>query len=470
MVLFELVRDKKDIYLARVRSQPHRVLKTPPPGVFAWIPHILRFSDDEVLESVGMDAFVLLGYIRLLCKITVVCGLCGILILCPVYYSSPGNPGVAGINLYSMGNLEQDGHALWAPFLFTWLFTLYLLYMLHLEYGSFVRNRQQFLRQGDVDHMHPQTTYSVQVENIPVEFRSSEKLFALFDSLFPGEVSFARISVAMSPLARNIDKRNAAVANAECAVAEFMGSDKKESPVIKINSKGKPAGALAYCSKTEEVNAMEYFKGEVVRLNGKISRYQQEARIAENAEVLPPDTPVTDEAAVDDEDDKDDAALQTNLAPKITKKSVTGTGFVTFKSRRVQATCCQVSILSEKYPTLKAFPAPEPKDIVWSNIAVTPQFTKEAENVTTTMYCVGMGFWALVLAFISALSNLNNLKTYLPFIESMDPVLYSLVAGLLPVIFLAVFMSLLPVIMAYVSELIERRKTFSGIQMEVFSW
>jgi hypothetical protein len=277
-----------------------------------------------------------------------------------------------------------------------------------------------------------------------------------------------------------------------------MCGDCKEPPTI-VLLRGRPLEGvhLPYTGKLETKNALEFYKKRILDYNTLITRYQAEVRAADTA--LPMQPAVLDAEDSDGEDQevngKEDEALLAegdegrddahsdvdamsdraissagDDAPVITKKQVSGTGFVTFKSRRAQATATQVIRLSQKYSRMKAYQAPEPNDIVWHNITVPIRYIEESMNVTHAMYIAGILFWAGILAFIAALSNLENLDNYLPFIKSMDPVLYAIVAGLLPVLVLVIFMSLLPIIMTLVSELIEKQKTYSAIHTEVLRW
>jgi hypothetical protein len=394
-----------------------------------------------------------------------------------------------------MGNIQQKGHRLWAPVFFTYFFSLTLLYLLHKEYAHFVRLRQSFLKHGDIG-VPPQRNYSILVENVPKEYRSSEKLMQLFETLFPGEVAYASIAVQMKVLSSCVEKRKIALVNAEKIVAEYMCGDSKEPPTI-VLFRGRPLEGIHFpCTgKLETKNALEFYKKQILDYNALISRYQAEVRAADSALPMQPaamDAGDSDEEAANAKDEEallaegderqDEAhsevdimsdrviSLAGNDLPVITKKQVSGTGFVTFKSRRAQATATQVIRLSQKYSRIKAYPAPEPNDIVWQNITVPTRYIEESMNVTHAMYMAGILFWAGILAFIAALSNLENLEKYLPFIKSMDPVLYAIVAGLLPVLVLVIFMSLLPVIMTLVSELIEKQKTYSAIHTEVLKW
>lgn len=86
------------------------------------------------------------------------------------------------------------------------------------------------------------------------------------------------------------------------------------------------------------------------------------------------------------------------------------------------------------------------------------------------VYYAGLMFWGVILTFIAAVSTLDNLAFILPFVNSLDPVLYAVIAGQLPVVVLMVFIMLIPTIMAAVAVYLERRKSSSAVQQEVFSW
>ena len=474
IVVFEYCRSTYgDIYLPRIRSDGHRTLDPPPKGPFAWIPHILRISDEDFYKSVGLDGYVLLRYIRLCCKVTAFTALLGLLILAPVYFSCPGNEGVAGINLYTMANVEQNGSKLWAPLLLTWFFAVFLLHCLHEEYGAVAELRQGFLERGDPANQKPQTNYSVLVENVPVEYRSTERLREFFDNLFPGEIAHACIAVGMQPLANAIKKRDAAIAEAELAVAAREASDTKERPMLRTY-KGIPVHSVCTCGDVTEVDALSYYEKEIADLNAKVSSFQVQARNAENGDVLPPGTIISDDDINGDDTDEDGASsLMSNFVPAkqvITKKSVAGTGFVTFKSRRAQAAACQVAIVSRKYPELKVFRAPDPEDIIWDNVTTSKKYIDQTTSAVSVVYYTGIIFWGAILAFVATISNLDSLSEYMPFIEDIDPALYAIIAGILPVYALVLLIYIIPIVMEWVSKVIERRKTKTSIEFNVFSW
>jgi hypothetical protein len=164
------------------------------------------------------------------------------------------------------------------------------------------------------------------------------------------------------------------------------------------------------------------------------------------------------------------ASKKSPEATNFTRRSISATGFVTFSTKRAQAVAYQVPVLSNRYPSLKALQAPAPNDIIWFNISTPILYTEHAVTLTHAGLYTGLFFWALLLAFISAVSSLSNLEKYLPFLSMLDPTVYALLQGVLPVVILIVFMLLLPVIFGMIATYLERRKTTSDVQLQVFSW
>ena len=146
------------------------------------------------------------------------------------------------------------------------------------------------------------------------------------------------------------------------------------------------------------------------------------------------------------------------------------TGFITFNSRRAHALAYQVSMLSNRFPDMIATQAVEPKDVIWSNINVPDTWNVVAQELTSMMYKSGLIFWTGVLAFVAALSNLDNIAEYFPIVNAMDPVFYAFVAGLLPVVVMNLFLDYIPIIMSWVSIYFEKLKSKSGVAHQVFNW
>jgi len=524
-ILFECFRGQREIFWPKRRTKPHRCpAEDPSLTVFGWTWCVLRRSDEETLQLVGTDGFVLLRYLRMCTRVCLGCGAFACALLLPVYATGFGDDDTIGISRLTMANITAGGTRLWAPFFCTWIFTLVLLYALYKEYEHFVHLRHQFLAKGDVD-MPVQHLYSVVAENIPKEYQTSAKLFALFESLFPGEVASAQVGIADKLIVAAHAERAILVAKLEQAVAQYEASDREDKPMLSLKG-----GEVVMCRGEEEVEAIPYYLKEVQRLNTRLQALKEQAkecgagttasadRLVVNATTPGPNTghstvyySAPTSPNEDNENENDETRLFTEdieSAPKaaepgsakdstkteskktdkkaksgccggtdedeeeekITVDDIAGTGFVTFRSKCTQMTASQVDTLSSEFPTLRAFAAPTPSNLIWFNVPASLDYIRFASLMTKIAYYAGLLFWTVILAFISAISSLSNLEKYLPFLKDLDPVSYALLEGQLPVIALIVFIALLPVIFTAVSTYIERRKTVVEVKMEVFTW
>jgi hypothetical protein len=159
-----------------------------------------------------------------------------------------------------------------------------------------------------------------------------------------------------------------------------------------------------------------------------------------------------------------------DISERITMKHISHTGFVTFNSRQAQLVATQLTFLSEDFPNLKVTNAPSVSDIIWDNIGADTTTTERVSFIVSALYTTGLLFWGVILTFIAGLSNLSTLESILPFLVYLDTAALSILQGLLPVIVLIVFMALIPIIMNAVAIYVERRKTYSEVQREVFQW
>jgi len=453
-IIFELLRGQREVFWPKRRSHPTRCPNKDLSGsIFSWIHPVLEISDDETLKLVGLDGFVLLRFLRLTAKLFLGCGAFALVFLLPIYSTGFGSSDVVGIDRYTIANVIPGGDRLWAPMLVTWIFSVLLLYLLYKEYEQFVTLRHQFLVEGDAD-MPTQQLYSATAENLPADYQSSAKLQEAFEELFPGQVLFAHVGFHTDAAVAAHEERKLCVYNLEKAIALYEAGNRTEKPMVSLHE-----GKVAMCRGTEKVDAISYYINEIRRLNRKIAAMKQKVASLDSASTLDPEAALNSTASSEriDADGEDPLAL-------------TATGYVTFRSKHAQCVASQVPVLTDQYPDLTLVAAPAPDNIIWRNVGVTLNEIRVASIVTSAMLYTGLMFWAVILAFISAISSLSNLEKYLPFLKELDPISYALLEGQLPVIALIVFISMLPVIFASVSIYVERRKTISDVRMEVFTW
>ena len=164
LVMFEYFRRKEpEIYAPRLRSMKGVVtIDAPSKSIFGWAYQVYNVSDETLLRSVGLDAYVFLRILRMCAIVGIHCSCIGLVILVPVYYTAYGDPDVNGIAMFSMANIKAGGMRLWCSFCAAYLFTGLFLYFSYKEYENFATVRQKVLTEGD--YIIPlQVGFSVQV-------------------------------------------------------------------------------------------------------------------------------------------------------------------------------------------------------------------------------------------------------------------------------------------------------------------
>lgn len=91
-----------------------------------------------------------------------------------------------------------------------------------------------------------------------------------------------------------------------------------------------------------------------------------------------------------------------------------------------------------------------PGDVIWSNLRIQ-WWERIIRNAATIGFVVALViFWAIPVAFVGSISNIDSLIERLPwleFINDIPDVILGVVTGLLPAVLMAVLMALLPIIL-----------------------
>lgn len=503
-ILFEWWRiSQLDVYCPKLRKDDGEMLPDPGRYPFSWVKAVCSVTDDEMITIAGMDAFVNLRFMKICFYIITICMIFSIGGLCPIYATSDESSDITqGITLFSMANIPDGSDKLWAPFACAYLFTIVFIIFMYKEYENFTRVRILYFKTGDVT-LPRQMSYSVQVENIPMEYRTSPRLKELFTSWFGTDVLYAYVATCLTPLDTAVTKRKALLTQLEGFIAQFEADELKTRPTLKLHNYC-CCSCCCCCVDGIEVDAIYYLYDQITILNEEIVILQLQAKMIADGTNRDSTTSAVAAATANDTKEKieleiewlrptlknsafGDATLKrfsiesqdnddkvskfiATFDKKISSKHISGTGFVTFKSRCSQATATQLTTLSDDFPRLKVIPAPEPRDIVWNNMSTSTEYTEIVQVFTSLMYYVGLLFWSVILAFIASISNLSNLEKYLPFIKQLDAASLAFLQGMLPVIVMIVFLMLVPIFMACVAQYLERHKTFSKIDQEVFKW
>lgn len=88
-----------------------------------------------------------------------------------------------------------------------------------------------------------------------------------------------------------------------------------------------------------------------------------------------------------------------------------------------------------------------PDDIIWPNLSLTSNKRRIKKVIASTILTLTIIFWCIPVAVVGAISNINFITeklTFLKFINNMPSKLMGIITSLLPVVALAVLMSLVP--------------------------
>ncbi|CAN0195006.1 unnamed protein product, partial [Scytosiphon promiscuus] len=146
------------------------------------------------------------------------------------------------------------------------------------------------------------------------------------------------------------------------------------------------------------------------------------------------------------------------------------TGFVTFRQMSACATSCQV-LLAPRPDWCDSEHAPDPRDVVWKNIAVPQDQNELRHNVASVLVGVGAVFWSIPVALIQLWASYSQLEKIFPFLADLDSdsLLYYFIAGYLPVVLLLLLMMVLPFLFQALAYRYEKRKSHSEVQRSILT-
>ncbi|KAF2008084.1 DUF221-domain-containing protein [Amniculicola lignicola CBS 123094] len=113
-----------------------------------------------------------------------------------------------------------------------------------------------------------------------------------------------------------------------------------------------------------------------------------------------------------------------------------------------------------------------PGEVVWDNLKINTSMHWIRWLAATAFISVMIIFWAVPVAFVGLISNINYLTgrfTWLEWINSIPPAILGVITGLLPVIMLAVLMALVPIICRAMAK-IAGWVTLSQVELQTQSW
>ncbi|KAF2083149.1 DUF221-domain-containing protein [Saccharata proteae CBS 121410] len=406
-----------------------------PNGLFNWLGAFFNISDSYILTHHTLDGFL---FLRLL-KVAVVTCLVGCLITFPVLFpvNATGGGGQKQLNILNMSNITNNYYRYYAHAGCAYLFFGFVIFMITRESIYYVNLRQAFL-------MSP--LYANRLSSRTVLFTSVPDCYlneTRLRDLLGEHVRRVWIPTDVSELEEKVSERDkialklegaetklVTMANAARLKAIEKGGNDNEEEAITADSNDSGSVAARWIKAKDrpthrlkpligkKVDTIDWSRGQLTKLIPEIEKEQEQHRRAD--------------------------------AKKI--NSV----FVEFDTLAEAQAAFQSLTHHQALHMAPRFAGFAPGDVIWSNLRIK-WWERIIRNIATISFVVALIiFWSIPVAFVGAISNIDNLICTLPwlgFIDDIPPVILGVVTGLLPSVLLAVLMSLLPIILRLMAKL-----------------
>ncbi|KAK3694426.1 hypothetical protein B0T22DRAFT_70910 [Podospora appendiculata] len=245
----------KSLYAARKRHSDRAVgLPALPDTFFGWIPALYRITEQQVLASAGLDAYVFLAFFKMSIQLFSVLFVFAAVVLEPInrhYGDDDSPPNKTDATLFSAHatyGYRNDGHArqlngsdpperepdnsfnrnmgyLWSYLVFTYFFTGLTLYFMDKETRKVIRVRQDYLgTQSTI------TDRTFRVSGIPKDLRTEKAIKELVQKLEIGKVESVTISRNWKALDDLLEHRQTVLAKLEESWSVYLAQKPSQSP------------------------------------------------------------------------------------------------------------------------------------------------------------------------------------------------------------------------------------------------
>ncbi|KAK4129091.1 DUF221-domain-containing protein [Parathielavia appendiculata] len=422
----------KFLYLARKRhSDPLVGLPLLPDTFFGWIPVLYKITEQQVLASAGLDAYVFLAFFKMSMRLFGVMFFFAAVVLEPInrhFGRSPdtGKPGSFLFHQYAtyrdgmpgmLGDSDAPDHDddnsfnrnmgyLWSYLIFTYFFTGLTLYFMEKETSKVIRVRQDYLgTQSTI------TDRTFRLSGIPGELRTEEAIKDLVQKLEIGKVESVTLCRNWAKLDRLMEERQTVLAKLEEAWSVYL-SHKPLEATGNRTSGGNESGLGTDSSEVldgvvEEAGESDrLLRGPQARL---MDRERPQTRFwygflrlqSRKADAIDYFTEKLRQL-----DDKIFAARKETYEPA-------DLAFVTMDS----IAACQMAIqaLIDPHPGgLLTKPAPAPSDIVWKN-TYAPRLNRRIRSWAVTVFVTILSVvWLVPVAFLASVLSICTINKFFP--------------------------------------------------------
>ncbi|KAI6841867.1 DUF221-domain-containing protein [Hortaea werneckii] len=468
------------LYAARKKTKNEaNALPDLPGTLFGWIAPLWRITDQQVLASAGLDAYVFLAFFKMAIKFLMITFFFSLVVIKPVHDAYPDDPlpdhgnGThhnhtksgkheslrRSIELFSTSGSdnstirpplpwELETDYLWMYVAFAYLFSGIALYLLIAETRRIIEVRQEYL--GSQTTV---TDRTIRLSGTPADLQDEERIKEFIESLDIGKVESVMLCRVWKELDVAMTERKDILRRLEEAYTIHMGFRRVERNLESLPVAQPPPPGPPVSSVTEEEQE------ESARLMG----------VSEQPHVAPyerarPKTTVRygwlklQSRQVDAIDYYGEKLRQADDRIKDLRKqdfAPTPLAFVTMDS----VAACQMAIQAVLDPSplqLIANPSPAPSDVLWQNTYLSRRSRMIRSWSITALIVLLTIFWSATFVPVAGLLNTKTIARVFPQIgEFLDGHEYigSLVNTQVPTLITSLLTVLVPYLYYYLSYL-----------------
>ncbi|KAJ6169122.1 hypothetical protein N7497_001965 [Penicillium chrysogenum] len=424
---FCILRPKwTELYAAR-RRQRNAASRLPelPDTLFGWIPVLHQITEEEVLQSAGLDAYVFLSFFKFAIRFLLAVFIFAVAIILPMHYKYTGQYGEKPVT---------DPAYLWIYVLFAYVFSGLAIYMLLDETKVIIRTRQTYL-----GNQTSTTDRTIRLSGIPHDLGTEDKIKEFVEGLRVGKVESITVCRKWRELDELIDERMKVIRELERAWTKHIGykrpkSDGNALPLTEQQPRDADDERSGLLSGHDNEHVLGY-SNERPKVRIWYGPFKLRFRMIDAIDYY------------EEKLRKIDEYIQ-NAREK--EYRTTEIAFVTMES--IAASQMLVQAILDPHPMqMFARLAPAPADVIWKNTYLSR--TRRMVQSWSITFVIGFltVFWSVLLVPIASLLELKTLETIVPRLAEFlqeHPIIKSLVQTGLPTL----AFSLLTVAVPYLYE------------------
>jgi len=387
---------------------------------FAWIVEASQATEDDIISMAGLDAAVYLRFFTTALIIMILSGGVCLLVLIPLSVTDINyrttmeqakNKTLASYDDFdklAMGNIQQESKRLWAFVVAAYWVSVVTYIVLWKTYKHVLQLRAR--EQTSLEFKPEQFAILVRdIPPVPAGKTRREQVDSFFGRLYPETFERSLIVTDMSQADKVWTKLKGY--RKKLARAEYMF---EASRTVKKQEGTRPlhrTGILGLVGKS--VDSIDFYNEKIKNVSQRLEIKQKITR---------------------------------------TEKQVAA-AFIIFNSRPVAIAAAQV-VHSQQADTWTVMAAPEPRQVLWKNLAIPFYQRMIRENIVYIIAFLAIIFYMIPIAFISALTTIENLRKLVPFLKWVvdKKALKNILEAYLPQLALILFLNFLPTILMFLSK------------------